>query len=161
MQAMARDDFIAAMRNVAHSVSVVTTDGTAGRHGATVSSFCSVSADPPQMLICLHDKSRIARLVRDNDRFCINVLPQELGNVADRFAGRDDAVVADRFDGVEWNRSDAACPSINGAIAFHCHVDTGHVSGSHGVFVGNVKRVEGTFHRPLTYLDGSYRPWSY
>lgn len=42
-----REECIEALRDVASSVSVVATDGAAGRHGATVSAFCSVSADPP------------------------------------------------------------------------------------------------------------------
>ena len=36
-----REDFIHAMRSVANSVAVVTTDGAAGRHGATVTAFFS------------------------------------------------------------------------------------------------------------------------
>jgi flavin reductase (DIM6/NTAB) family NADH-FMN oxidoreductase RutF len=48
---VARDPFIRAMRGVANSVAIVTTDGVAGRHGATVSAFCSVSADPPSVLV--------------------------------------------------------------------------------------------------------------
>lgn len=161
MQPVARDEFIAAMRNIAQSVAVVTTDGQAGRHGATVSSFCSVSADPPLMLICLHGKSRIARLVRDNMRFCINVLPQELEEVADRFAGRNDDNIADRFDGIDVRVADKSCPAIAGAVSFQCSVNASHVSGSHGVFIGSVEQIEGSFHRPLTYLDGAYRPWRY
>ncbi|MGC2033262.1 MAG: hypothetical protein WA642_24820 [Steroidobacteraceae bacterium] len=35
-----RDDFNHAMRSVANSVAVVTTDGAAGCHGATVTVFC-------------------------------------------------------------------------------------------------------------------------
>ena len=54
-----REEFIEALRGVASSVSVVTTDGAAGRHGATVSAFCSVSADPPTLLVCLRGQSRI------------------------------------------------------------------------------------------------------
>lgn len=59
-QPLQRDDFIAAMRQIASTVAVVTTAGPGGKHGATVSSFCSVSADPPTMLVCLHGASRIA-----------------------------------------------------------------------------------------------------
>ena len=69
MTAAHRQDFINAMRTVASSVSVVTTDGPVGRHGATVSAFCSVSADPPTLLVCLNSGSRIARTVAENGQF--------------------------------------------------------------------------------------------
>ena len=157
----ARRDFIQAMRSVANSVAVVTTDGAAGRHGATVSSFCSVSADPPSVLVCLHDDSRIAQYVRENGCFCINVLPQEMSDTADRFAGRNDDMLKDRFDDLDHAVGQTGCAGIDGAVAFHCVLTTQHLSGSHRVIIGNVEQVNGTFTRPLTYLDGEYRPWLY
>ena len=70
-----RDAFITAMRQVAATVTVVTTDGPAGQSGATVSAFTSLSADPPSVLVCLKADSRIAKAVRDNGVFCVNILP--------------------------------------------------------------------------------------
>ena len=62
---LGRDNFLQAMRRVASSVTVVTTDGPHGRHGATVSAFCSVSADPPSVLICLRADSRIESRIQE------------------------------------------------------------------------------------------------
>jgi flavin reductase len=96
-----RKNFVRAMRSVANSVAVVTTDGPAGRHGATVTAFCSVSADPPSVLVCLRIESRIAQAVTRNSMFCVNVLKDSASNIADRFAGRSDATSMDRFEGVD------------------------------------------------------------
>ena len=72
-ESVPRKSFISAMRRVASSVTVVTTDGPGGRHGATVSAFYSV-ADPPSALVCLKADSRIARSVSArNGVFCVNV----------------------------------------------------------------------------------------
>lgn len=159
LQNAARGNFIAAMRQVANSVAVVTTDGASGRHGATVSSFCSVSADPPTMLVCLKAQSRIARCVSGNQMFCVNVLSQEMEDVANTFAGRQDTNDNDRFAGLACN-SDTPCgPHINGSVSFHCRLETEHHSGSHQVFIGRVEAIHGEISRPLTYLDGQYRPW--
>jgi Flavin reductase like domain len=49
--------FRSAMRGAASGVTVVATDGPGGRFGQTVSAMCSVSADPPLVLICLHGRS--------------------------------------------------------------------------------------------------------
>ena len=53
----ARETFIAAMGQAATGVTVVTTDGRAGRLGVTVSAMTSVSADPPLLLICVNRRS--------------------------------------------------------------------------------------------------------
>ncbi|TIW51814.1 MAG: flavin reductase, partial [Mesorhizobium sp.] len=43
-----------AMAHFAGQVHVVTTDGPAGRRGATVIAACSVSDTPPTVLVCLN-----------------------------------------------------------------------------------------------------------
>jgi len=149
-----RTQFIAAMRGVASSVSVVTTDGPAGRHGATVSAFCSVSADPPTVLVCLHAHSRTARLVEENGVFALNVLPENAGEVADRFAGAHDDRVSDRFEGIDIDSS--AVPGITGATALECKVSQSVLAGSHRIFIGDVQTIAGEGKQPLTYLDGGY-----
>src|SRR6056297_3656043 len=85
-----RQNFIDAMRQVASTVTVVTTDGPAGQAGATVSAFSSLSADPPSVLVCLKDDSRIAKAVRENGVFCVNVLPEDAVKTAQSFAGAYD-----------------------------------------------------------------------
>lgn len=151
-----RADFISAMRGVASSVTVVTTDGPAGRHGATVSAFCSVSADPPSALVCLKADSRIARSVAANGAFCVNVLPQPRRDIADRFAGCHDDRVADRFDGVPCEPADGTIPGIAGATMFCCTLERTVDFGSHRIFIGHVTRVRAGAAEPLAYLNGAY-----
>lgn len=149
-----RDRFISAMRQVAASVTVVTTDGDAGRCGATVSAFSSVSADPPTVLVCLYAESRIAAKVTENRRFCVNVLPEDSAEIADRFAGRHDSWVDDRFDGIDCR--DAGAPHITGATGFQCDVQQAVRSGSHLIVIGHVRDVQDGDSAPLTYRDGAY-----
>lgn len=151
---MDRTDFIGAMRNVANSVSVVTTDGIAGRHGATVSAFCSVSADPPTALVCLNSKSRIADLVVKNGTFNINILAQGSKHFAERFAGMHDAGITNRFEGIDTGESDM--PELPGATILNCEIDQCIISGSHHIIIGKVKAVKNGTKQPLTYLDGAY-----
>jgi flavin reductase (DIM6/NTAB) family NADH-FMN oxidoreductase RutF len=47
-----------AMGRTAAGVTVVTTDGPAGRAGLTVSSPCSLSLEPASILFCVHAGSR-------------------------------------------------------------------------------------------------------
>jgi flavin reductase (DIM6/NTAB) family NADH-FMN oxidoreductase RutF len=145
-----REEFIAAMRNVASSVSVVTTDGVAGRHGATVSAFCSVSADPPTVLVCLNATSKIAEYVRRNGVFRVNVLPDGATEIADRFAGKHDCNVSDRFEGLPLNGHFA------GATSLSCALTQQVVEGTHLICIGRVEGVRLGTGLPLTYLAGKY-----
>lgn len=151
-----REEFIAAMRSVAASVTVVTTDGPAGRAGATVSAFSSVSADPPTVLVCLHADSRIANFVKENGRFCVNVLAEDCAEIADRFAGRHDDWVTDRFSGIKSFAPRGWAPLIDGATAFQCDLQQAMRSGSHLIAVGHVKHVMDARAAPLAYRAGAY-----
>lgn len=151
-----RDEFVRAMRRVANSVAVVTTDGTAGRHGATVSAFSSVSADPPMVLVCLRSGSRIAKAIATNGTLCVNVLPHDRSDLANRFAGRDDHVTGDRFQGVDLMDAAGAVPQIDGATVFAGVVDQAVAAGSHCIFICRVQRVCPGPAAPLAYFNGGY-----
>ncbi len=149
-------EFIRAMRMVASTVTVVTTDGPAGRHGATVSAFSSVSADPPTVLVCLRADSRIAQAVGENRHLCVNVLAERGRETANRFAGRDDGRLADRFAGIGFRAGPGKPPELDGATVFCCQVDKAVCSGSHMIFICHVMAVRESCEKPLTYLDGCY-----
>lgn len=152
----AREEFIRAMRTVAHSVTVVTSDGAAGRWGSTVSAFTSVSADPPSILVCLNAESRLARTVRANGRYAVNVLREGERSLAERFAGRGPAPEADRFEGVALVEG-AAQPSLAAAhTVFVCTVQQIVPCGSHLIVIGAVESAISGAARPLAYLDGGY-----
>jgi flavin reductase (DIM6/NTAB) family NADH-FMN oxidoreductase RutF len=152
-----REDFIHAMRSVANSVAVVTTDGAAGRHGATVTAFCSVSADPPSVLVCLRIESRIAQAVTLNGMFCVNVQKDSASTLADRFAGRSDAAGIDRFEGVDVVVHAGRPPRLTAATcAFSCALANTLAAGSHVVAVGWVHHVYTAPEHPLAYVDGGY-----
>lgn len=148
--------FINAMRGVASSVTVVTTDGPVGRYGATVSAFSSVSADPPTVLVCLYAGSRIASAVKENGRFCVNVLPEKAQEIADRFAGRHDGWIDDRFSGIDCIGACDIPPIIYGASSFLCSLQQTVKSGTHLIVIGHVQDILDGCASPLIWRDGSY-----
>ena len=151
-----REDFLAAMRNVANSVTVVTTDGPAGRNGATVSSFCSVSADPPTLLVCLNKSGSTSLSIRNNGIFCINILSENQVRFAEQFARHTDNKLA-LFEDAEWEHQTGPAPSLAGATSFFCSVSDIVESTSHDIIIGSVTAVSMGRSNPLVYLDRTYR----
>src|SRR3954451_16704133 len=80
--------FVAAMGAALTSVTVVSTDGHAGRLALTVSAMTSVSADPPMLLVCINRASPLLGALRANGCFAVNVLGEHQAAIADTFAGR-------------------------------------------------------------------------
>lgn len=157
IQEALRESFLNTMRHVANSVTVVTTDGPAGMSGATVSAFSSVSADPPTVLVCLNSQSNTLSMLLENRDFCVNVLPENAKNIAERFAGLADETVEDRFEGIELTSSIGPSPVISGATAFTCKLDQAITSGSHVICTGLVVETHSLNNPPLIYLNRSFR----
>lgn len=151
-----RQAFLDGMRHVAASVTIVTTEGAAGRQGATVSAFSSVSADPPTVLVCLRSASRICSAVRSNRIFTVSVLPEQLRDVARAFAGEFDSTLVDRFDGIALERFAGLAPGIEGASIFACNVAELIEQHTHTIVIGHVAHVVTARLPPLLYHCAAY-----
>lgn len=156
-EALLKETFLEGMRNVAHSVTVVTTNGPAGLYGATVSAFSSVSVDPPMVLICLMDGSRISEAVAANQRFAVNVLAPDQTNVAERFAGMHDNKIDDRFEGIDFTDWGDGLPILDKTTAFHCEVDSVIHSATHKIYFGAVTSTHAHDGDPMIYMDRKFR----
>jgi flavin reductase (DIM6/NTAB) family NADH-FMN oxidoreductase RutF len=134
-----RGDFVLAMAQAATGVTLVTTDGPAGRFGVTVSAFASVSADPPMVLACINRRSPAAAAIALNGNFCVNVLAASQSFVADVFAGRSDRFAPYDFDCAEWERAAAGAWRLTDAVAsFACALDREVEAATHQVLFGRV-----------------------
>lgn len=153
-----RAGFVEAMRYTAASVAVVTTDGDAGRAGVTVTALCSLSADPPSVLVCVHQASPVLPVILANGRLCVNLLTPEQTHVADSFAGRIPRWRGDRFSCAEWDEIPGGSPALRGAQArLHCRLAQQWPFGSHRILVGLVHMVDSTSGSGLLYADRAYR----
>ena len=153
---MTRDRFLDAMSQAAAMVSLATTDGPAGRAGVTVSSLCSLSADPPSLLVCVHRKGRAVAAILENRRFCVTLLRQDQSHLSDVFAGRVEA--ADKFACAEWQTLETGSPVLANALAaFDCDLAQHNLWGTHYVLVGEVRDVACLgVGDPLIYANRAY-----
>ena len=62
------------MSRFAAAVNIVTTDGPGGACGFTASAACSVTDDPPTLLVCLNRASQMHTIFEKNGVFCLNTL---------------------------------------------------------------------------------------
>jgi flavin reductase (DIM6/NTAB) family NADH-FMN oxidoreductase RutF len=149
-----------AMRSWASGVTIVTSAHNGVAHGMTVSSFTSLSLDPPRILIALSQDSRTHDLVSRSQVFGVTILAEEDEELSDRFAGRipDDG---DRLSGVETFTLQTGSPLLRGGLAhFDCRVTETFASGMNTLFIAEVLAVqsgEDNPQNPLLYFNRQYR----
>ncbi|MEW5868945.1 MAG: flavin reductase family protein [Chloroflexota bacterium] len=147
------------MRYWATGVTVVAAQHKGVSHGMTVSSFTSVSVDPPLVLVSLQRQARTHSLVQASAAFGVTILQISQQEVAERFAGRMENEL-ERFDGLKIFTMTTGAPLLlDGLAAFDCQVVEAYPVGDHTLFIGEVVALnllkEG---EPLVYCNRSY--WS-
>ncbi len=149
-------DFRDALGSFATGVTVLTALAPDGEPiGVTISSFNSVSLNPPLIVWSLAcDSPRIAAF-RVASHYAVNVLAANQRWVSDTFASRDE----DRFGGVGVSTGLAGVPLIEGCSAwFECSNEAQYPGGDHLVFIGRVERyARGDGAEPLIFHAGRYR----
>lgn len=155
-----RDRFVGGMSHAACTVSIVATDGVAGRAGVTVSAMASVSADSsrPTLLVCVHHLSPAAERIMANGVLCINVLRDDQAYISDTFAGRFKDEVGDKFDCTDWVRCASGALRISDPlVAFDCRLMSGERVGTHHIFLCEVQEVHAERRgSPLIYANRAY-----
>ena len=153
-----RDDYRGAMARLAAAVNAVTTDGPAGRGGFTASAVCSVTDDPPTLIVCVNLASRQNEMIRTNRVLCVNTLAADHAEIASLFSTKE-LPIEQRFAVGQWSTLATGSPVLEGAIAsFDCKVVERLERGTHSVIFCEVQAVRvRTDAAPLLYLDRRYR----
>jgi len=140
--------------NFMSGVVVITTEHDGVRYGMTVSAVSSLSLDPPMLLVCLNARSTTQEAVRRAERFAVNILAEDQGHLAERFASSGSA---DKFGEVDTRRGCTGVPLLPGALAaVECRVAEVVAGGTHRVFLAEVVHAETTEGAPLAYFRGKF-----
>ncbi len=130
-----QETFREAMARLGAAVTVVTTAGPAGRGGCTASAVCSVTDDPPTLLVCLNRDSDMHGLVTGNGVLCVNTLAATQEALSPLFAGVTGLKATERFTAGAWHALETGAPVLEGAVvSFDCVVTQVTDIGTHGVF---------------------------
>jgi flavin reductase (NADH)/flavin reductase len=152
------DSFRIGMRRLAGHVCLITTANTIGeRAGLTATAVCSVSAEPPTVLICVNRQNSSHAAIRNSGVFAVNVLAVEDQALANRFASL--IVGEERFREGMWTNLETGSPVLESAlVCLDCRIAQAVDVGTHGILFGIIEamRVRQTEAKPLLYVHGSY-----
>ncbi len=146
--------FSQVMRRFAASVNVITSAEGKRKNGMTATAVCSVSAEPPSLLVIVNRTNRSHPIIDRTKRFAVNVLASGQECFARHFASRAD----DPFAEVPHRLGRTGCPLIEGADAIlECLVFQQFDMATHTIFVGRIVATEIASAEPLLYHEGCYR----
>lgn len=153
--AVTQDKFRAALSRFPSGVTVVTTkDGEGRLHGITVSAFCSVSLNPPLILVCIEKTTGSHTALNESGVFVVNILGEGQRELSEHFASQ----IPNKFTEIGFSPGIEGLPILKGiAASLECRVDAKHDGGDHTIFVGKVVEIKINDVRPLAYLHGDYR----
>jgi flavin reductase len=157
-----RQTYRDAMARLGAAVNIVTTDGPAGRRGFTASAVCSVTDDPPTLLVCMNRNSESAAVFLENRVLCVNVLTADQQSLSPIFAGFGLPEGADRFSAGDWTALATGSPVLEGAsVSFDCRVSQVTDVGTHHVLFCEVDEIATSGSaKGLIYFNRGYHPLS-
>lgn len=152
--AISSDEFRTALSRFPSGVTVVTTkDADGAFHGITVSAFCSLSLDPPLILICIEKSAGSHDALEASKFFVVNILSSVQPALSEQFASQ----LTNKFDGVGFIPGIAEIPVITGVVAsLECRLKQISDGGDHTIFIGEVEKVLLNDGDPLVYFRSGY-----
>lgn len=152
---ISKDEFRAALGRFASGVTVITTKDRSGRlHGITVSAFCSVSLEPPLILVCIDKHTGSHQAFGEIKTFVVNILREDQQHYSDLFASQ----LPDKFDRIEYLETSDGTPVLKEALAnLECRLVNAHATGDHTIFIGEITESFISEGKPLVYFHGNYK----
>lgn len=149
-------DFRNAMALLTSAVNVVTTAGVSGRHGFTASAVCSVTDNPPTLLVCMNTASRSYTHFEENKTLAVNVLNAHHQDISKVFSSKMSS--EERFEHGEWTTLKTGSPVLNDAVvSFDCEIEQIQEVGTHAVFICRILAIQqGQDHHGLVYFNRDY-----
>jgi flavin reductase (DIM6/NTAB) family NADH-FMN oxidoreductase RutF len=148
--------FRQALGQFATGVAVITAEGAGGQPiGLTMSSFNSVSIDPPLILFSIDRKAFSLQAMTEAKGYAVNILGRDQEHLSNKFA----RALGDKWEAVEHTLGHEAAPLLAGALAhFECAPYAQYDGGDHVIFVGRVVKFSAyPANEPLVFFRGAYR----
>jgi len=153
------DEFRSALGRFATGVTVVTVQVSKDQvHGMTANAFCSVSLQPPLVLVCIDHLAETYLHLREHGQFGVSVLKQEQEALSEFFADPERNPDAAYRLGIGFRPMKSGIPVLEDALAnLDCRVVDAYSAGDHTIFVAEVREVLLGEGLPLLYFRGRYQ----
>ena len=162
LMSASNDLFKELMRRFAAGVTLVTFNENGKFGGLTVSSFCSLSMNPPLVLICIDRKIASHNSLEKTTHFGVNICNSKQGKLAWDFANSN-IDKNELINSLPHKITDFGTPLLEGCLAsMDCRITEKYDGGDHTIFVGHVE--DGNFDEnadPLVYYGsglGEFKP---
>lgn len=149
-----------AMRRLAGGVVVITAGRGEDISGMTVTSFSSLSAEPPAVVVSINRQSSSWPLIQRYCSFAANILGGDQIGIARQFTSQSGLNGPDRFHGAPWIVGETGTPLLADAPAtFDCRLEGTIDYNSHVLLIASVLgvRLASETTGGLTYWSGQYR----
>lgn len=144
--------FRTAMARFPGAVTIITARVPEERRGITATAVCSVSAEPPSLLVCVNRDTGTCAAIHETGRFNVNLLADPSDELALRFAGAGGHTGEEKFDLGDWYDDARGLPLLGEAlVALSCDVSRTVEAGSHTVFIGDIIGLRPGEGTPLIY----------
>jgi 3-hydroxy-9,10-secoandrosta-1,3,5(10)-triene-9,17-dione monooxygenase reductase component len=138
----------------ATGVAVITSAGPGGSGGMTANALCSLSLDPLLALVCFENRARTLPIVREAERFAVNLLSAEQEELARVFASK--LPESEKLESVP-HRLEDGIPVIDGSLAWAvCELRELMPGGDHTIAIGEVVALGLGDGAPLLWFEGRY-----
>lgn len=150
-------EFRNGMAMLSGAVNVITTGGSEGLAGFTATAVCSVTDQPPTLLVCMNRSSYAHPFFTANGVLCVNLLGGDQQGLSGLFADRE-VSMEERFQRAAWHALETGSPALDDAlVSFDCRISQVHEVGSHSIFYCEVVRMRQSDPRPgLVYFNRNY-----
>ncbi|QIB67467.1 flavin reductase family protein [Kineobactrum salinum] len=146
------EEFRAALARFCSGVTVVSVSVGKEAHAMTATAFCSLSLEPPSILVCVANQARMNALLLGADRFGVSILRDDQAHYSMCFGGRPSREAVPEFEQL------GNVPVLPGALVkLECRRSSAHLEGGHTIFVGHVLASKIVDGEPLTYFEGDYQ----
>jgi cob(II)yrinic acid a,c-diamide reductase len=146
------------MRNMLGGVTLVSTGRREQRRGMIVTSACSLTAEPPSLIVSVAKTAESHPVIATTRTFAINILSTSHLYLANRFSGKEGPKGSSRFELGSWTEGVTGSPVLSDALtSFDCKVSNEFDAGTHTIFTGLIMAIQTDGSRsPLGYVQGRY-----
>ncbi|PBP90551.1 NADH-dependent FMN reductase RutF [Pseudomonas congelans] len=145
-----------AMSSLAAAVNIITTDGPGGRAGFTATAVCSVTDQPPTLLVCINRSASVYDTFVENGTLCVNTLGNGQQDLSNLFGGKSSQ--QERFACGQWETGVTGAPILDTArLSLDCKVSQSVSVGTHDILfceVVDIRRQDGA--DALVYFARGY-----